>query len=313
MPQHLLDLHHRHRSPWPASSRWPASGRRTRSWPAPTAERLRRLHVHAGHGLIGAFMTAAYMTRCVYLTFFGEYRRPRPHPHESAQRITVPLIILAVPRGRRRLRQPARHRRPLVPEASRCASSTTSSRPAGYFPRACTAFTTPSSHWRSSPSAVGARSASALGVPLLLVKGRGPHGAHRAQHASPAAGYTLLENKYYLDHLYTGVIVGGDQGPDRPGRVLVQPERASTASSTASAPAPRRRRAASTTYIDQGVVDGVVNGIGRRAPRAAASSSASIQTGKVQQYGALLLRRRRRPGRRLRRHRQSEDDRGRPS
>ena len=39
--------------------------------------------VNAGHngyqaflvvGLVGAFMTAAYMTRCVYLTFFGEYR-----------------------------------------------------------------------------------------------------------------------------------------------------------------------------------------------------------------------------------------------
>ena len=39
--------------------------------------------VNAGHngyqafvvvGAIGAFMTAAYMTRCVYLTFFGEYR-----------------------------------------------------------------------------------------------------------------------------------------------------------------------------------------------------------------------------------------------
>ena len=25
-------------------------------------------------GLVGAVMTAAYMTRCIYLTFFGEYR-----------------------------------------------------------------------------------------------------------------------------------------------------------------------------------------------------------------------------------------------
>ena len=33
-------------------------------------------------GLIGAFLTAAYMTRCVYLTFFGEYRG-HGHPHES--------------------------------------------------------------------------------------------------------------------------------------------------------------------------------------------------------------------------------------
>src|SRR5689334_9548856 len=44
--------------------------------------------VNAGHngykaflviGIIGAFMTAAYMTRCVYLTFFGEYRGSVAH------------------------------------------------------------------------------------------------------------------------------------------------------------------------------------------------------------------------------------------
>src|SRR6187200_1569310 len=46
-------------------------------------------------GLIGAGLTAAYMTRCVYLTFFGEYRGHH-HPHESEKTITVPLIVLAV-------------------------------------------------------------------------------------------------------------------------------------------------------------------------------------------------------------------------
>ncbi len=76
-------------------------------------------------GLIGAFMTAAYMTRCVYLTFFGEYRgghhgEAHAHdvgdelvehdladvqhadevahhgePHESNGLITVPLWILS--------------------------------------------------------------------------------------------------------------------------------------------------------------------------------------------------------------------------
>src|SRR6266487_2751420 len=30
-------------------------------------------------GLVGAFLTAAYMTRCVYLTFFGEYRGSVAH------------------------------------------------------------------------------------------------------------------------------------------------------------------------------------------------------------------------------------------
>src|SRR5918996_3165604 len=46
-------------------------------------------------GLLGAVLTAAYMTRCVYLTFFGEYRG-HGHPHESPPMITVPLIVLAV-------------------------------------------------------------------------------------------------------------------------------------------------------------------------------------------------------------------------
>ena len=47
--------------------------------------------VNAGHdgyqafvivGLVGAFMTAAYMTRCIYLTFFGEYRGGAEHSEE---------------------------------------------------------------------------------------------------------------------------------------------------------------------------------------------------------------------------------------
>ena len=50
-------------------------------------------------GLVGAVMTAAYMTRCVWLTFFGEYRG-HGHPHESPRPITVPLVILAVHGGR---------------------------------------------------------------------------------------------------------------------------------------------------------------------------------------------------------------------
>ena len=64
-------------------------------------------------GLVGAFMTAAYMTRCVYLTFFGEYRggtrrsprrrharggrrtrraRPRRGPGPDLQPTTSPTI-----------------------------------------------------------------------------------------------------------------------------------------------------------------------------------------------------------------------------
>ncbi len=45
-------------------------------------------------GLIGAVMTAAYMVRCVYFTFFGEFRG-HGEPHESPRSITIPLIVLA--------------------------------------------------------------------------------------------------------------------------------------------------------------------------------------------------------------------------
>ncbi len=59
-------------------------------------------------GLLAAGLTAAYMVRAVYMTFFGEYKggeevapgehgNEHPsHPHESPRSMTTPLIILAV-------------------------------------------------------------------------------------------------------------------------------------------------------------------------------------------------------------------------
>jgi NADH-quinone oxidoreductase subunit L len=46
-------------------------------------------------GLIGAFLTAFYMTRQMCYVFFGESRLPQK-PHESPRVMTVPLVILAV-------------------------------------------------------------------------------------------------------------------------------------------------------------------------------------------------------------------------
>ncbi len=43
----------------------------------------------------GAFVTAFYMGRAVFLTFFGTYRG-HAHPHESPRVMTVPLVGLAV-------------------------------------------------------------------------------------------------------------------------------------------------------------------------------------------------------------------------
>ncbi|MGI5444932.1 NADH-quinone oxidoreductase subunit L [Streptomyces sp. CA-243310] len=51
--------------------------------------------------LVGAALTAYYMTRVMLLTFFGEKRwQPdaaghEPHPHESPKSMTIPMIVLA--------------------------------------------------------------------------------------------------------------------------------------------------------------------------------------------------------------------------
>jgi NADH-quinone oxidoreductase subunit L len=47
-------------------------------------------------GLVTALLTAFYMFRLWYLTFFGESRSHDAHPHESPWSMLVPLIILAV-------------------------------------------------------------------------------------------------------------------------------------------------------------------------------------------------------------------------
>ncbi|WP_371677195.1 NADH-quinone oxidoreductase subunit L [Streptomyces sp. NBC_01276] len=54
-----------------------------------------------GVALLGAAITAFYMTRVMLLTFFGEKRwQPDaeghpPHPHESPKSMTVPMVVLA--------------------------------------------------------------------------------------------------------------------------------------------------------------------------------------------------------------------------
>ncbi|MGH9778088.1 MAG: NADH-quinone oxidoreductase subunit L [Candidatus Acidiferrales bacterium] len=52
-----------------------------------------------GIGLVTALMTAFYMFRLVFLTFFGQSRVPHEvehHIHEAPRSMTVPLIVLAV-------------------------------------------------------------------------------------------------------------------------------------------------------------------------------------------------------------------------
>jgi NADH-quinone oxidoreductase subunit L len=60
-------------------------------------------YVLGGVAILGAGLTAFYMTRLMLMTFFGRARwssddptRPAPHPHESPTVMTAPMIVLAV-------------------------------------------------------------------------------------------------------------------------------------------------------------------------------------------------------------------------
>ena len=121
---------------------------------------------------------------------------------------------------------------------------------------------------------------------LWYWRGAGPHGITERNKLA-RFGYQVLENKYYLDWLYTDVITAGVKGPI----------------------------ARASNWVNQNVIDGIVNGVGQGAVEvgrrvyddidqavvdnvvkgsgAAAEGSGQIlrkfQTGKVQQYGAYLF------------------------
>ncbi len=223
-------------------------------------------------GLIGAFMTAAYMTRCVYLTFFGEARgaAAHHHPHESPPLIVVPLQILAVfsifagllnfpgldlfgkwTENQTVLSAGVAHHEFAIATALLSVAVGLGGIGTAYL-----------FYWRGARFGVDTEG---LGKPL----------------------YTLLQNKYYLDDLYEGVIVKGIREPIARGAYWINQN---VIDGVVNGAAMGARGVAKFVYevIDQRGVDGVVNGVGL-ASEGSGSLLRKIQTGRVQQYAALML------------------------
>ncbi len=231
-------------------------------------------------GIVGAFMTAAYMTRAIYLTFFGEYRG-HGQPHESGRLITVPLWILAVlgvTAGVVNLPSA------IAPDSAALRFEHYFEPKGDYFPAVNFAHPT-----FSIAIAVGSTIIGLTGVTLAYLwfwRGAGPHGITQRNRVA-RTGYTVLVNKYYFDWLYTDEIVGSIKGPI----------------------------ARATYWFNQNVIDGIVNGVGQlstvvgrwtykhidqQVVDGAVNGSAGLAeeggqifrrmtSGKVQQYGALLF------------------------
>jgi NADH-quinone oxidoreductase subunit L len=265
-------------------------------------------------GVIGAFLTAAYMTRCIYLTFFGEYRGGHAHddahaddhapavddahavpgfgphdahdvghgahagPHESPALITVPLWILtfaAITVGWFQF-EPVFHltkfREWFEPRVA--------------FPTVAQGLPDVSFNYGLAALSLGA---AVLGIALAYAfYWRHAFGQNAA--AKPGVLHALksfLVNKYYLDYLYTDVIVADIKGPIARAAYWVNQNvidavlRNTGRGVTASARAVYR-------YVDQDAVDGAYNGAAV-VTGDAGGAARFLQSGRLQEYALFIV------------------------
>ena len=100
-------------------------------------------------------------------------------------------------------------------------------------------------------------------------------------------GHKVLVEKYYLDHLYTGVIAGFTKGPLARATYWVNQNIIDGFINTTGETAVKVGRGV-YDKIDQGVIEGVVNGSGKVSD-ATGEELRHINTGKVQNYAAILF------------------------
>ena len=245
-------------------------------------------------GIIAAALTAAYMTRVIWLVFFGEYRG-HDHPHESPPVMAVPLIILAfmsVTTGF--LNVPSAWATFWWPDgwAHRFEEWV---EPAGIstFPKI--AHAKPS--WTLALFATGLALAAAFVVwnyyqRLYKLDNKATEyteatGSLVSRIAPLAVGHKILTNKYYLDHLYTDTIAAGTKGPLARAAYWVNQNVLDGVINTVGKTSVVVGRWV-YKFIDQAFVDGAVNASGKTS-ETIGGVLRGIQTGQVRQYATLLF------------------------
>jgi NADH-quinone oxidoreductase subunit L len=221
-------------------------------------------------GLIGAFMTAAYMTRACYLIFAGEYRG-HGHPHESPPSMAWPLRILAVP----------------------AVLAGLLNAPGIELFHKWVEFDVPGvepflhEHAFNPGLAVGSLAVALLGIAVASAYYfRGAFNGMAERVPLLRTGHRVLVHKYYLDDLFLAIVRGIQYPVARAAYWINQ----NVLDGVINGVGKGAQRTARVVYevIDQRVIDGAVNGAGLSAEEGG-SILRHLQTGRVQQYAALLF------------------------
>jgi NADH-quinone oxidoreductase subunit L len=224
-------------------------------------------------GLIGAFMTACYMGRAVYLTFFGEYRG-HGHPHESPRSMTVPLVLLAIPSVFVGLIN--------APGIEKFAHWVRFQVPGVEFEPPEHAFNVP----LAAISTLVAVSGLVVATMIWYWRNAPARGATERVPALRALK-TLLVEKYYLDRIFVDGVVGFIKGPLA--RAVYWTNQ-NIIDGIVNGVGVGAKLVGRFTYdvIDQKGVDGLVNGIGVTASETGGVLRL-VQSGRVQQYALMLF------------------------
>ena len=221
-------------------------------------------------GLIGAFMTAAYMTRACYLIFAGEYRG-HGHPHESPPSMAWVLRILAVPAVLAGL---------LNAPGIELFHGWVEFEVEGVPPFL-------HAHEFNPGLAVGSLAVALLGIAVASAfYFRGALNGLSQRIPLLQVGHQVLVHKYYLDDLFLGIIRAIQYPIARAAYWTNQ----HVLDGVINGVGKGAQRTANVVYdvIDQRVIDGAVNGAGMSAEEGG-SILRYFQTGRVQQYAAMLF------------------------
>ncbi|MEZ5239911.1 MAG: NADH-quinone oxidoreductase subunit L [Microthrixaceae bacterium] len=234
--------------------------------------------------VIGAFGTAAYMTRAIWYSFYGEYRG-HGEPHESGPRITIPLIILASLGAIVGFLNLPKEIGPISFPESLHTQFEQFVEPVGrYFPEISHASF-------NIPLALFSLVVAGLGVLLPYLYywkgGLAPLRDLSERNALARAGKTVLVNKYYFDWLYTDVITGFVKGPLARAANWFNTH---VIDAIVNGVGKGAVVAGNFVYenIDQEVVDGAVNAAGTTASETGGLLR-HLQSGRIQQYAALFF------------------------